>query len=260
MSIAVRFVNRLVLWTLILAGFFTLVQLLTGSGLTAAVSSFMVLGGLALVLAAFPAGISVSRDVLPDAPLEIRPVAEFAVASLVVALVVLVLAGWVGPAVVRGAPSVRKGAPVSVDPQAMSLGALRAAAKLAVDRAERGSAESPIKRWQPANILMWHYVRRLAGVAQLVCFAWLGLLAGFWAYRIGRRDLEQAQYWALGLFLVVSTYLAGENSFELIALPSAGPAFFAGWFVLIVPVILIIGAGWPTALMLWSRYATRVET
>jgi hypothetical protein len=67
MSIVIRFFSHLVMWTAILAVFFTMVLLLTGSAdLAGALTSFMVLGGLALVLAAFPAGIAVSRKVLTE--------------------------------------------------------------------------------------------------------------------------------------------------------------------------------------------------
>lgn len=85
-------------------------------------------------------------------------------------------------------------------------------------------------------------------------FASIGMLAGLWAGWTRRRELVHAQYWAMGLFLVMSTYLAGENSYELIALQAAGPAFFAGFFVLIVPSILLIGLGWATFATLWIRY------
>jgi hypothetical protein len=54
----------------------------------------------------------------------------------------------------------------------------------------------------------------------------------------------------MGLFLLVSTYLAGENSYEMIVLRSAGPVYFAGDFVLVVPLLLLRGIGGPTLLTL----------
>lgn len=251
--------SRLALWTAMLAVFFILVLILPGSNLPAALASFMVLGGLGLVLAAFPAGIAVSGLVLAEESVQLRPVAEFALATVAVALLVLLLVGWVGPTIARSIDTGSKTSGLDRNAMTMTLGELRAAAVVAVERAESDSAGTGAERWRSANILVWHYVRRLAGVAQALFFAWLGLLAGFWARQIGRRDLEQVQYWALGLFLLVSTYLAGENSFELIALQAAGPAFFAGWFVLIVPAILMIGLGWPTAMVLWSPALVRSE-
>lgn len=58
----------------------------------------------------------------------------------------------------------------------------------------------------------------------------------------------------------MSTYLAGENSFELIALQAAGPAFFAAWLVLIVPGALTIGLGWPTAMAVLTKPGGRSES
>jgi hypothetical protein len=98
MSIVIRFFSHLVMWTAILAVFFTMVLLLTGSAdLAGALTSFMVLGGLALVLAAFPAGIAVSRKVLTEGSRRVRPLTEFAAATLALAVLVLILVGWIGP-------------------------------------------------------------------------------------------------------------------------------------------------------------------
>ena len=104
--------------------------------------------------------------------------------------------------------------------------------------------------WLETNILVWHHVRRLAAVAQPPLFAAIGLLLGFWGLRLGKRELVQFMYWATGLFLVMSTYLAGENSFELIVLKAAGPVFFSGFFVLLIPPVLVLGLAIPTVIML----------
>ena len=105
--------------------------------------------------------------------------------------------------------------------------------------------------WLEANILGWHYHRRLAAVLQPPLFMLIGLLLGFWGRRILTLGLGRGLYWAVGLFLVVSTYLAGENSYELVVLRAAGPVFFAGFFVLIIPPVLAAGLAIPTAVVLW---------
>ncbi len=253
MTVIARFATRLLLWTFLLSSFFVLVAVLTGAGLWEALTSFTVLGGLALVLAAYPAGIAVSQRVFDDGKIRLGRFAEFVAVTASLAVVLLVLVGWVGPSIARSIdPNVPDGDYNRIA-NTLSLAELRSTAAAAVARAESDSEHVSVETWRPANVLVWHYVRRLAGVAQPVLFAWLGLLAGFWAPRIGRRDLTQAQYWALGLFLVVSTYLAGENSYELVAIQSAGPAFFSGWMVLIVPTVLLLGVGWPTLMAVWSR-------
>ncbi len=66
--------------------------------------------------------------------------------------------------------------------------------------------------------------------------------------------MRQLQHWSIGLFLIMSTYLAGENSYELIVLRAAGPVAFTGDFVLIVPTLLLMGLGWPAVLMFWKRW------
>lgn len=81
----------------------------------------------------------------------------------------------------------------------------------------------------------------------------VGLLTGFWARGFERRELRQAQFWAMGFFLVLATYLVGENSYELIVLRAAGPVYFAGDVVLVVPALLAVGMGWPTVVTLWRR-------
>ena len=95
-------------------------------------------------------------------------------------------------------------------------------------------------------------MRRTDGVALPFLFALIGTLTGFWACRLVSPQLVQLQLWAMGLFLLMSTYLAGENSYELIVMRSAGPVYFAGDFVLIVPMILLIGLGWPTLIVAWK--------
>jgi hypothetical protein len=66
-------------------------------------------------------------------------------------------------------------------------------------------------------------------------------------------EMRQAQYWAMGLFLVIATYFAGENGYEMVVLRAVGPAAFAADFRLIVPGVLVIGLGWPTILSLWKQ-------
>ena len=80
-------------------------------------------------------------------------------------------------------------------------------------------------------------------------------MLGFWGRRLSTPALARGLYWAVGLFLVMSTYLAGENSFELVVLRAAGPVFFAGFFVLIIPPVLAAGLAIPTAVLLWSGEA-----
>ncbi len=135
----------------------------------------------------------------------------------------------------------------------MTLSQLKREARLAAVQVEQAVGRDGLSmEWRKANILVWHYTRRLAGVAQPLLFAAIGVLTAFWARRLGKRELARVLYWTMGLFLVVSTYLAGENGFELVVLQSAGPVFFVGLFVLIIPPALVLGLGIPTAVLLWT--------
>jgi hypothetical protein len=111
-----------------------------------------------------------------------------------------------------------------------------------------------VERWLEANRLVWSYIRRTDGTLLPFLFGLIGVLTGFWSTWVRRREVQQAQAWALGLFLLMSTYLAGENGYELIVLRAAGPVFFAGDLVLVVPTLLLMGLAWPTALTLWRRH------
>lgn len=252
MQLVLRFWIRVALWTAGLVVVFTAIPLIAGMGLGNAIPRLAVWGGLALVLAAFPAGIAVAKDVFPETGRpSLGPSVAVSLGALALSLAVLVLGGWVGPTLVKEWAADLP----THEPAMMTLPELRAEAASAVRQAEAAGEGYSVSRWQRANTLVWQYVRRLAGGAQPFLFAWLGVLTAFWARWSPRPEIAQAQYWLMGLFLVVSTYLAGENSYELIALQAGGPAFFAGWFVLMVPTLLVIGLGWPAVVALWQRRA-----
>ncbi len=258
MHLALRFWTRLVLWTGILLVIF--LGLGIGQGMSALLAHIPAMGGLALVLAAYPAGLAVAGMVLPDGRPAVRPLVQFTLAAAAVCVLTLVLAGYVGPAV-QGALA-EAGEPAgrgAMDSGTLTLGQLRTEIRAAVQRAQSNPGGDTIAGWLDANSLAWDYLRRTDGSALPLLFGWIGVLTGFWSRLTMRNDLRQAQHWAMGLFLVMSTYLAGENSYELIVLRAAGPVAFAGDFILIVPMLLVFGLGWPAALTLWKRH-TEVAT
>jgi hypothetical protein len=166
-------------------------------------------------------------------------------AAASVSLLMLTLGNAVGPRLARSL-AVHGPATGATEPAYLTYTELKTAARAAVEDAEARPGPPTVDGWRHANILVWYFVRRTDGTALPLLFAMIGVLCGFWAGRTRRRDLRRTQLWAMGLFLVMSTYLAGENSFELIAVRTAGPAYFAADFVLVVPCLLIIGIGWPT--------------
>lgn len=246
MKVFLKFFKTVLVWTAILLVLLSGITLVTGGGVAGVLGNLPFWGGLAFVLSAFPAGVSVVDDVFPrSGGIDFRMSGVAAAATLTLALLTFVLVAYVGPAAVSGGEL--------GEPNAMSLGTLKAEARTAAQAMERRVGLDGLSLdWRETNILVWHYTRRLAGVVQPLLFGTIGLLLAFWARRVGKREFVQLTYWAMGLFLVVSTYLAGENSFELVVLQAAGPVFFAGMFVLIIPPVLVLGLAIPTVVLLWT--------
>lgn len=249
MQLSLKFLANVGVWTVILLALLSLIGVITGQPFSQVVSHWPTWGGLALVLSAFPAGIAVVDDVFPrTGGIEVQQFGWGAAAAATVSLMAFVLVAYVGPAA-GGASDTGS----AQEPNAMTLSVLKREAQVAAAEVERAVGPDGLSmEWRNVNILVWHYTRRLAAVAQPLLFAAIGVLTAFWARRLGKRELARALYWAMGLFLVISTYLAGENGFELVVLQSAGPVFFVGFFVLIIPPTLVLGLGIPTAILLWT--------
>ena len=236
MQLAFRFWLHTAVWTGLILALLLAISLATGMG-SEAFRTLPVWLGLALTLAPFPAGIGVAQSVFPEGRLSVRNGVTVAAAAGAVAVALFLVGNFVAPRFIT--PS------EAGDPAAMTLGQLHSAAKEAVAQA-RSVAAPTAEDWYQANRLSWHFVRRTDGAVLPIMFGLLGLLVGYWSTRTPRREWQQAQQWAMGLFLLMSTYLAGENSYELIVVRAAGPVFFAGDMVLIVPGVLLIGLGWAT--------------
>ena len=250
MRLAFRFWAQLGLWTGVLLGILIVVSLLMGGTWVSTIARLPVWGGLALVLAAYPAGIAASRKVIVGERLQLRSLVEVSIAAVAVCVLTFLLAGYVGPVVVRW---VDPQAVAAGDPVAMVLGELRREMIAAVELAEQATDSESRELWLDANKLSWVYFSRTDSSVLPLLFGWIGVMVGFWARMLPRMEMRQAQYWAMGLFLVIATYFAGENGYEMVVLRSVGPAAFAADFRLIVPGVLVIGLGWPTILALWKH-------
>ncbi|MFQ5890585.1 MAG: hypothetical protein ACE5JR_11105 [Gemmatimonadota bacterium] len=258
MRLALRFWAHLALWAGILLMILTAISLFTGQPGATVLAQLAAWSGLALALAAFPAGVAISSEALPKGRRVARRAAAAAAAAASVSLLIFVLGNWVGPAAQQWLAG-RPGPAVEVaDAARMSLGELSSEVDAAVARARAaGSGPEAVRSWQAANRLGWHLIMRTDGALLPLLLGLIGVLTGFWSRWFPRPELRHAQLWAMGLFLVMSTYLVGENSYELIVLRSAGPMFFAGDLVLVVPALLLVGLGWPTLVTLWDRRSRR---
>ena len=101
MRLAFRFWAQLGLWTGVLLAILIIVSLLMGGTWASTIARLPVWGGLALVLAAYPGGIAVSRQVLSRECFQFRSLVEVSIAALAVCVLTFLLAGYVGPVVVR---------------------------------------------------------------------------------------------------------------------------------------------------------------
>lgn len=251
MRLALRFWGRLAIWAGSLLLLLAAISLASGQGVAEVIAHMPAWAALAIALAAYPAGAAVSGETFPDRRLVPRRVIEITLAAAAVSVLMLTLGNYVGPRASRWLSSDGMGA--VPEPAHMLWGELRRAAKDAVMEARTATGPEAVRKWQRANRLVWHYVRRTDGSSLPLLFGLIGVLAGFWSGLTRRRDLRQTQLWAMGLFLLMSTYLAGENGYEMIVLQSAGPVFFAGDLVLVTPILLLIGLGWPTLITLRRR-------
>lgn len=251
MRVAWKFWIRTVVWALCLATVFTFLSLVGGGG-AEAIAHVPTWLGLGLALGTFPAGIAVWKDVVGGERLDLRAILPMVGAAAAVSAVFFVLAGFVGPAL-QGALVDVPASDVVEDSRQMSLLQLRAAIRDAGNTVDPDDELIPttISDWFPVNALMWDFFVRLSGVLLTFLMAWIGVFAGYWTRLAPTPQLRTAQLLGLGLLLVMSTYLANENSWEWIVVQAAGPVPFAGLFSLIVPSLLLVGMGWPAALTLW---------
>lgn len=253
MHLVTQFYSRVAVWAAMLLALILLAGILSGAPILPWVfhSQWLTL----LPLAAFPAGIGVSRNVLVS---ERRPAAgpivALTVAAVVLGIVVLFIAGFLAPAISRSAAQAA-GTEAPGDPLLLTLPALADSLHAAVQRASLEAGEPTVSRWLAANRMAWILYGRLGLPLSALVLTWLGVLSGFWSSWSTRPELRQAQRWAIGLFLILSTYGFSENSYELIAMRAAGPVFFTGWMPLLVPVLVLLGLVWPTWLVLWKRRA-----
>ncbi len=200
--------------------------------------------GMALVLAAYPAGIATAAHVWEEGRFSLERLAVFAGAAISVSVVAFVLANGVAPRALSPDPVLEATSALS-----LTLGELRDS--LHVLSRALPTEPSDAEAWLPYNHLAYHYVRRTDGMLLPALFAWVGLFVGYWSAGIHEALLRRLPQWGLGAFLLVSTYFAGENGYEMIVLRSAGRAEFVADLVLIVPGTLLIGLGVATVAHAW---------
>ncbi|MFQ5679028.1 MAG: hypothetical protein ACE5HP_06180 [Gemmatimonadota bacterium] len=269
MRLALRFLGRAFLWT---SGFMALVllsALLSGEEGDVLVLHVTRWVAGALIFSAFPAGIAVAEQVVRWTRPRLGPPAGLMLGAGILALLVFLIRGYVGPAVVRDevgtAPEERAAAALGGAGRIGPIAEQEAASlyfherprvlRLALEAVEARGDRS-VEAWRPVNRIAWEMDGTVVGSLLALVLAGIGVLAGAWARWTARRELRQAQYWALGLFLLVTTYLMGENSYELLLLHMAAPAFFAAWLPLIAPTMLLMGLALATAARLLGASVT----
>lgn len=262
MRLALRFLGRTLAWT---SGFMALVLL---SALLRGESGDVQLLQLtrsvigALIFATFPAGIGVARDAISWSRPRLGPPLAIALAAGLVALLVVLIRGYAVPALVRAGDAPESAAAAAEAEAASMYFHERPRVLRQAVAAVEAAAETSVDAWVPVNRIAWELDGTVVSGLLALALAWIGVLVGVWSHWTNRRELRQAQYWALGLFLLTTTYLMAENSYELLLLRMAGPAFFAAWFPLIAPAMLLFGLTIATASRLLGasvKSAARVE-
>ncbi|NNF28769.1 MAG: hypothetical protein HKN73_16210 [Gemmatimonadetes bacterium] len=250
MSILKPYFRSLGIWTAALGLFFLAIG---GAGPgtqgVSPVHKLPALLGFSLALAGFPAGLSVGGTLLSaKASPPWGRIGALAGASLVLTLMMYVnTTVWAPNTLAASGFRFAPDDPAAATHQPSAT--LRAAATFAYAEAQ-ATGEGNVGDWLIVNTMAWELERRLAHSTLPFLLTWIGVFAAYWTHRVRRKDLRLAMHWALGLFLVVSLYLAGENSYELIVLRAGGAVFFAAWFIAFIPAALFGGLGWVTALQL----------
>lgn len=249
MPLVLRFLMHLLTWTAGLVGLISLAALI--GDVHGGLQPTNMLGWVSgmLVFAGFPAGIAVAGRVLDWSAPRLGRLMTFGIAAVGVAALVFLLRGYLTPALLSGPETTKDlardaAALAEVDPVALTLGERIEALRLAEAEAERLSTQ---EAWRVANRIGWHVDGTVTGAIGAFVFAWLGVLFGAWASWTSRPEVRQAQYWAVGLFLLVTGYLIGENSYELILLKMNGPAYVIAWFPLLAPGMFLAGLGFASA-------------
>jgi hypothetical protein len=206
------------------------------------------LATFAMILACFPAGLSVGADVLRSPGTFLRDGTRLTLTSVTLIAVAFMLVQYVGPSALAAG---RSDAAERIELREMTLPALRDYGRGVVAAAERGP-DSNLSAWHAANAFAFEHERRLAHASLPFFLTWVGALAGYWARRIRNRQIRLAQLLLMAAFILVSMYMGGENGYELVAARMAGPAYFAAWFIVFVPAALGLGLGWPTMVSVFT--------
>lgn len=249
-----RYFLRLVVWGVGLFVFLSLAGLgAEGGSPWTGPSRVPALACFAMILACFPAGLSVGTDVLATPRSFIRDGIRLTLASVAVIAVAFVFIQYVAPtALARGRVP---GQGSVIEPRELTLPELREYGRGVAKVAESGP-DSDLAAWRVANTVAFEHERRAAHSSLPFFLTWVGALAGYWSARIRHTRLRVAQLLTMGLFILVSMYLGGENGYELVAARMAGQAYFAAWFIVFVPALLGLGMGWPTLVSVYTDGAS----
>ena len=250
MALLKRYLVRLVIWSAALFVFLFVAG--SGNDVWSALSRAPALACFAMILACFPAGLSVGAGILENPGTFLREGLKLTGTSVVLVAVAFVVIQYVAPPALAGGRT--PGTGNDIEPRELTLPELREHGREVVQRAEAGP-RTDLDAWLAANTFAFEHERRLAHSSLPFFLTWIGALAGYWAARIRHPQLRSAQVLMMAVFVVMSMYLGGENGFELVTARSAGQAYFAAWFIVFVPAMLGLGLGWPTMVSVFSGNA-----
>lgn len=234
---------RLLAWA---AGSFLAIAataLLSGAGAAEAAAGWPYWTAFALLTGAYPAGLAAAgrEEEAARRQAVLRGLAGAAVA----ALLVLVLLGWVAPALARPeGPADPRAAPLHELPEKVRAAAAAVAEAAPGPPAAGAPAANP---WLPANRLAWRLYGDPALAALVVVLAGIGELVRRQTRRLPSRELRLVEEWVAGFLLLGGSYLVSENVYERLVLRVQGEAFFAGLLVLVPPGLVLAVLAWAAA-------------
>jgi hypothetical protein len=215
MNVVRKFLLAEIVWAGAILVLFVLITVLTGtSG-----SAVDYLGWLAqaLGLAAFPAGITVSADVLAVSRPG-RPLLAALGAASGVALFVFLLTAFAVPSA---------GGDVSLLHLLMET-------------------DARTDSWEMRNHEAWQVLGAFFAPVSALLYAAIGVQLGAWSVRSLSAPLSRVLYWVAGLGLIVSGYAVYDTTYETIVLHTPADVSFAAFYTLLIPAGICAGLALPT--------------
>ena len=103
------------------------------------------------------------------------------------------------------------------------------------------NVDEPNSSWLTWNQTAWPFYMAVAEAISVPIYSGQGMMLGVWGEQALPVAIRRVVWWAFSLLLIASSYLIGENSYEMIVVKMNGPAAFAAFFMILIPVGMYSG-------------------